>query len=87
MLPQHRAQCQEEGTSLGKTSAALPVLLRPLSASFLPEPRVADPLLKQETSELAECSETVSASPRKKPRGCLRPPRVWRSCPVFSGSG
>ena len=46
---------REEVTSFGTPLAALLALPRPLSASFLPEPRVADPLPGQETSESAKC--------------------------------
>lgn len=71
VLPRPNAS-REEVTSSGMPLATLLACSHPLSASFLTEPRVADPPLKQETSESAECWKTVHASPGKEPRGSLR---------------
>ena len=77
----------EEVTSSGMPLATLLALPHPLSASFLPEPRVADPRLKQETSESAECSKTVHASPRKKPRGLPETYKGEKELPCLQWTG
>lgn len=67
----------EEVTSSRTPLATLLALAHPLSASFLPEPRVADLLTAQK----------LSVSPRKQPPGLTETWGARRSCRAFGGSG
>lgn len=63
---------REEVTSFGTPLAALLALPRPLSASFLPEPRVADPLLRQETLQNQPNAEKPSVQAQEEAPGAPR---------------